>query len=258
MDVVHPDEPGTGAPAPALRPATREAALAMGPEEFRRLGHALVDSVATFLDLLPKRRVATGESPGAIRALLDAERPLPAAGTDAADLLRSATELLFNHSLFNGHPRFFGYITSSPAPIGILGDFLAAAVNANVGAWRLAPVATEIEAQAVRWIAELIGTLANVAACSSAAATWRISSACSPRERRRPSGTSAAPGLRLRRHDCVSMRRLRPIPGYRRRRISLASEPMQSAGFQRMRTCASTLARFGRHSRRIAAQESGR
>ena len=157
MDVVHPDEPGTGAPASALRPATREAALAMGPEEFRRLGHALVDSVATFLDSLPKRRVATGESPGAIRALLDAERPLPAAGTDAADLLRSATELLFNHSLFNGHPRFFGYITSSPAPIGILGDFLAAAVNANVGAWRLAPVATEIEAQAVRWIAELIG-----------------------------------------------------------------------------------------------------
>ena len=145
MDVVHPDEPGTGAPAPALRPATREAALAMGPEEFRRLGHALVDSVATFLDSLPKRRVATGESPGAIRALLDAERPLPAAGTDAADLLRSATELLFNHSLFNGHPRFFGYITSPPAPIGILGDFLAAAVNANVGAWRLAPVATEIE-----------------------------------------------------------------------------------------------------------------
>ena len=36
-------------------------------------------------------------------------------------------------------------------------QMLAAAVNANVGAWRLAPVATEIEAQAVRWIAELIG-----------------------------------------------------------------------------------------------------
>jgi glutamate/tyrosine decarboxylase-like PLP-dependent enzyme len=50
-----------------------------------------------------------------------------------------------------------GYITSSPAPIGMLGDLLASAVNANVGAWRLAPAATEIEAQTVRWIAELIG-----------------------------------------------------------------------------------------------------
>ena len=39
----------------------------------------------------------------------------------------------------------------------MLGDFLAAAVNQNVGAWQLAPLATEIEAQTVRWIAELIG-----------------------------------------------------------------------------------------------------
>jgi len=137
--------------------AARVAPLAMAPDEFRRLGHALVDSVAAFLDTLPGRPVATGESPGAIRALLDADRSLPAEGADAGELLRSAAELLFDHSLFNGHPRFFGYITSSPAPIGILGDFLAAAVNANVGAWRLGPVATEVESQTVRWIAELIG-----------------------------------------------------------------------------------------------------
>jgi aromatic-L-amino-acid decarboxylase len=66
-------------------------------------------------------------------------------------------QLLFDHSLFNGHPRFFGYVTAPPAPIGILGDFLAAAVNPNVGAWMLSPAATEIESQTVRWIAELIG-----------------------------------------------------------------------------------------------------
>src|SRR5206468_2932082 len=44
-----------------------------------------------------------------------------------------------------------------PAPIGIFGDFLAAAVNPNVGAWTLSPAATEIESQTVRWIAALIG-----------------------------------------------------------------------------------------------------
>ena len=54
-------------------------------------------------------------------------------------------------------PRFFGYITAAPAPIGMLGDLLAAAVNPNVGAWTLSPAATEIESQTVRWIAELIG-----------------------------------------------------------------------------------------------------
>ena len=71
--------------------------------------------------------------------------------------VEATAQLLFDHSLFNGHPRFFGYVTAPPAPIGILGDFLAAAVNPNVGAWMLSPAATEIEKQTVRWIAELIG-----------------------------------------------------------------------------------------------------
>jgi glutamate/tyrosine decarboxylase-like PLP-dependent enzyme len=36
-------------------------------------------------------------------------------------------------------------------------DLLAAAVNSNLGGWPLSPVASEIEAQTVRWIAELVG-----------------------------------------------------------------------------------------------------
>ena len=83
--------------------------------------------------------------------------PLPESGMDPGPLLERTAALLFGHSLFNAHPRFFGYITAPPAPIGILGDFLAAAVNPNVGAWTLSPAATEIESQTVRWIAELIG-----------------------------------------------------------------------------------------------------
>lgn len=147
----------TAVSAIAAPASPREAPLAMDKEAFRQLGHGLVDAIADFLEAMPERPVSSAQSPAAIRALLDAGRTLPATGADADVLLRSARELLFDHSLFNGHPRFFGYITSSPAPIGMLGDLLAAAVNANVGAWRLAPMATEIEAQTVRWIAELIG-----------------------------------------------------------------------------------------------------
>ena len=39
----------------------------------------------------------------------------------------------------------------------MLADLLAAAVNANVGAWKLAPMATEMEAQVIRWLAQFIG-----------------------------------------------------------------------------------------------------
>jgi glutamate/tyrosine decarboxylase-like PLP-dependent enzyme len=138
----------------ALR--VRPGQIELDPDEFRSLAHRLVDDVADFLESLPSRRVATGESPREIRALLG-ERPLPGAGEEPAELLREAAELLFEHSLVSGHPRFWGYIIGAAAPIGALADLLAAAVNPNVGGFVLSPVATEIEAQTVRWIAELVG-----------------------------------------------------------------------------------------------------
>jgi glutamate/tyrosine decarboxylase-like PLP-dependent enzyme len=124
---------------------------------FRRLGHQLIEDLADRLAAVPRGRVTVAERASDVRDTLGARNRLPETGTDPADLLRKATSLLFEHSLFNGHPKFFGYITSSPAPIGMLGDLLAAAVNANVGGWNLSPMATEIELQTVRWIAELIG-----------------------------------------------------------------------------------------------------
>jgi glutamate/tyrosine decarboxylase-like PLP-dependent enzyme len=131
--------------------------LEIEPEEFRRLGHALIDRIAGALAARPNGPVTPADDPAELRAVLGAERALPEHGVPASDVLEHAAELLFAHSLFNGHPRFFGYITASPAPIGMLGDLLAAAVNPNLGSWILGPAATEIEAQTVRWMAELIG-----------------------------------------------------------------------------------------------------
>lgn len=158
----------------------RMAPIAMTPDAFRAAGHELVDRVAEFLGSLRDRPVTPGETPEAVRTILDADAPLPESGSDPASLLASTTDLLMDHSLLNGHPRFFGYITSSAAPIGMLADLLAAAVNANTGGWDLSPMATEIEDQAVRWVAELMGypagdghftsggTVANIAGAAAA------------------------------------------------------------------------------------------
>jgi len=135
----------------------REAPLDMSASAFRVAGHDLVNRIADLLEQLPAGPVMRDETPATVRQVLGAERTLPEHGSDAATLLDEATRLLFEHSLFNGHPRFFGYITSSPAPIGALADLLAGAINQNVGAWRLSPMATEIEAQTIRWLAELTG-----------------------------------------------------------------------------------------------------
>jgi aromatic-L-amino-acid decarboxylase len=134
----------------------RNAPANLDPESFRKAGHRMVDSLADFYASLPERPVTRGTSPNAARNLIGTGN-LPEHGMDVDALLAEATQLVTDYSLHNGHPRFFGYITSSAAPLGALADLLAAAVNANVGKWDLAPVATEIEAQTVRWLAEMTG-----------------------------------------------------------------------------------------------------
>lgn len=134
----------------------RIAPLEMTPSEFRRAGRQSVERIADFLCTLPDHAVVPGESPRMVREALGTGS-LPEEGADPRDLLNEAADLLFAHSTFNGHPRFWGVITSSAAPIGALGDLLAASVNPNLGGWIGGPMANEIEAQTIRWIAELIG-----------------------------------------------------------------------------------------------------
>jgi glutamate/tyrosine decarboxylase-like PLP-dependent enzyme len=136
--------------------AQRTSPLNIGPDEFRAAGHQLVDRIADFFGSIQQRPVTTGESPSEIREILGTNRGLPREGADPAALLNHAASLLFDHSLFNAHPRFWGYVTSSAAPIGALGELLAATVNPNCGAWLLSPMASEIEAQTIRWIAEML------------------------------------------------------------------------------------------------------
>jgi aromatic-L-amino-acid decarboxylase len=135
----------------------RTTPLTLGPDQFRALGHAVVDRLADRLAGIADGPVTPDDRPSAIRAAFNLDRPLPEQGTDAAAVLDGLVDRLFDHSLFNAHPKFLGYITAPPAPIGILGDLIASALNPNVGSWRLGPAATEIEAATVRWIAELIG-----------------------------------------------------------------------------------------------------
>ena len=124
------------------------------------MGYSLIDAIARFIDTIDEKPVTTGESPNQIEQILGGPS-LPENGRDASTLLSETTELLMNHSLLNGHPKFLGYITSSAAPIGALADLLAATINPNVGANVLSPMATAIEKQTIKWLAAFIGVSAD-------------------------------------------------------------------------------------------------
>ena len=174
----------------------RRPAAPLTADEFRAAGHALVDQLAGFyasLDARDGRPVTRAATPRALRERLGGSATLPETGQALGPLLAATAESLIEHSLHNGHRRFFGYVTSSANPVGALADLLAAAVNPNVGLWELAPLATEIESQCISWLAELIdydpgcgglmvsgGNVANLIgfwAARHARAPWDIRSA---------------------------------------------------------------------------------
>jgi aromatic-L-amino-acid/L-tryptophan decarboxylase len=134
----------------------RTSPVEVSKDDFKQTGYRLIDAIAEFYAGMANRPVTSGETPQQIQAVLGSNA-LPEEGESVQVLVEKAIDLLLNHSLFNGHPKFFGYITSSPAPIGALADLLAAAVNQNVGANVLSPMATAIEKQTVKWLAEFIG-----------------------------------------------------------------------------------------------------
>lgn len=140
-----------------IEPRSSYSPLEISKEDFIKAGHELVDQIGELLCCFDNRLVTSGKRPSQIKAILG-DAPMPAKGVESPkELLHESARLLFDNSLFNGHPMFFGYITSSPTPIGILSDFLASAINPNVGAGVLSPMATEIELQTIKWMAEFIG-----------------------------------------------------------------------------------------------------
>ena len=108
----------------------RRSLLDMPAEEFRALGHALVEDIAHFYESLPGRRLTDASTPESVRALIG-QGGLPESGEPADKLMQQVAPLLFEHSLHNGHPKFFGYITSSATPLGALADLLLVKGSAN-------------------------------------------------------------------------------------------------------------------------------
>jgi aromatic-L-amino-acid/L-tryptophan decarboxylase len=129
----------------------------LDPAEFRKLGHWLIDRIAELYAGMDRRPLTTSATGVELEQMLKKEAWFLPAGQEPTTLVQKATDLVIDHSLYNGHPGFMGYVTASPTPLGALGDLLAAAVNPNVGGAALSPVATQIERQTIDWIGQLIG-----------------------------------------------------------------------------------------------------
>jgi aromatic-L-amino-acid decarboxylase len=126
---------------------------AIDPEHFRRLGHELVDLVTDHLAGIRERPVFRPMQPAERATLM--QEALGEAGARPEVIIERFRTAVLPHAMGNGHPRFFGWVNSPPAPIGVLADFLAAAMNPSCAGGDHAAI--YVERAAVRWLTELIG-----------------------------------------------------------------------------------------------------
>lgn len=123
--------------------------------DFRRLGYRAVDMIAEYFDRLPELPVFPPRGSVEVEAVF--QEALPENGQDADAILDEWTEKVLPNVTHIGSPRYFGFVNGSGSMMAVLAEALAASVNQNVGAWKPAPAATEIERRTVSWLAELIG-----------------------------------------------------------------------------------------------------
>jgi aromatic-L-amino-acid decarboxylase len=127
----------------------------MDPREFKESGRALVDRITEYLEDVEGRALFPDVTPARLEKLFD--EPIPADPAATGDVFRELEEKLLPYCAHVSHPGYFGLITPTPTPIGILGDLLASALNQNLGAWTIGPSAVAMERRTVRWLADLAG-----------------------------------------------------------------------------------------------------
>jgi glutamate/tyrosine decarboxylase-like PLP-dependent enzyme len=124
-------------------------------EQIRAMGAAAVDWVATHLEGVPHRPITSTASSAELSGRL--AEPLPVEGRGFDELLATFRDVVAPGSRHNGHPRFFGYVSSPGSAVASIADFLASALNANLPAWRSAPAPTEVERLTIDWIRQALG-----------------------------------------------------------------------------------------------------
>ncbi|HEX6886390.1 MAG TPA: aminotransferase class V-fold PLP-dependent enzyme [Planctomycetota bacterium] len=140
----------TSPPTQSAEP--REGAFALEPEALRAFAHRLVDDYCDGLGTLA-REPAWRPMPDEVRARLATD--LPRQGLGLARAYEAFARDVRPHRYGNIHPRFFGWVNGSALPAGVLADFLASAMNSNVGGFDQSAVA--VEEQVLGWLRELFG-----------------------------------------------------------------------------------------------------
>ena len=120
--------------------------------DVRDQGHGLIDLMLHHLETLrdqPLWRAPPDQLRQAFR------EPLPCAATPLPQLAERFAETILPYASGNAHPGFMGWVQGGGTVAGMLGEMLAAGLNANLGGRD--HMALEVEQQVLHWTRQMFG-----------------------------------------------------------------------------------------------------
>jgi len=123
--------------------------------EFRNRFARVAAWIEDYLAETRRYPVLSRSQPGDLIAALPASPPDDGESFDA--IFGDFERLIVPGITHWNHPRFFAYFSISAAPVTILAEALAAALDVNAMLWRTSPAATELEDVTLGWLREMLG-----------------------------------------------------------------------------------------------------
>src|SRR6185369_7496005 len=111
----------------SLQPSMAPELGDMPKEDFRRLGHELIDWIADYFDRIDELPVLAAIEPGDLKAKLPAVPP--SQGEPMESILADLDRLIVPALTHWSHPSFYAYFATSTSAPGIFGELLSAAFD---------------------------------------------------------------------------------------------------------------------------------
>ena len=127
----------------------------MTTDQFRTLGHELIDFIADYRDNIADYPVLSQVEPGEIAGQLNATPPEH--GEDLSGLVEDLRSMIAPGLTHWQSPNFFAYFPANASLPSVLGELVSAGFGVQGMLWATSPAATEVETVMMDWLVDLCG-----------------------------------------------------------------------------------------------------
>ena len=127
----------------------------MNPDDFRALGHELIEWIAAYRERQETLPVTSPVAPGEIRSRLP-QNP-PRQGESPLAVVRDLEQQVLPGITHWNHPGWFAYFPANTDLSSVLADLVSSGLGAQGMSWQTSPAATEVEEVVIDWLREMLG-----------------------------------------------------------------------------------------------------